>query len=418
MKLRLTLIQGPPSQGGDLTRDLGTGRLVIGRGADCDWTLSDPERALSKNHCMVEFKGGVYVVIDSSTNGVFLNDAGAPIGRGNSAVIGDGDRLRLGGYVVRAGFAADEAPPANDPFLAVLRAGDTPASSGGFGGPPASDDPFSSSYGRGAVPTMPIPEDDDLFGERAPRADGGWDSGGGGGWGAGGGGGGSWQPTAAGNEAAAPWPKAGQVDFAPDDLGTMRVATDSSGIPDDWLDEPAGVPDLPLHPPQAGSPFQTPFPATPQPTPAAPSALPDDWDDEPLVPPAFGRAPAPTPSPASPVADQSALTRALVDVVMGLVRRQAALEAILGLDPDDTLAQGDSILRRAVGTDDALARLSALPAGEAEALLRAVTDDGAAHQSALLAAIRELAGETTDGDARLAALYRRLLPIHRQVLGG
>ncbi|XKH33657.1 type VI secretion system-associated FHA domain protein [Azospirillum doebereinerae] len=142
MKLRLTLIQGPPSQGGDLTRDLGTGRLVIGRGVECDWALSDPERALSKTHCMVEFKGGVYVVIDSSTNGVFLNDAGAPIGRGNSAVIGDGDRLRLGGYVIRAGFAADEAPPANDPFLAVLRSGDTPAASGGFGGPPAADDPL------------------------------------------------------------------------------------------------------------------------------------------------------------------------------------------------------------------------------------------------------------------------------------
>ncbi|MCG5240235.1 type VI secretion system-associated FHA domain protein TagH [Azospirillum doebereinerae] len=414
MKLRLTLIQGPPSQGGDLTRDLGTGRLVIGRGVECDWALSDPERALSKTHCMVEFKGGVYVVIDSSTNGVFLNDAGAPIGRGNSAVIGDGDRLRLGGYVIRAGFAADEAPPANDPFLAVLRSGDTPAASGGFGGPPAADDPFAPSYGRGAVPMMPIPEDDDLFGERAPRADGGWDSGGGGsGWGVGGGGG-SWQPTAAGNEAEASWPKAGQVDFAPDDLGTMRVATDSSGIPDDWLDEPLSPADLPSS--QAPSPFQAPPPA-----PAA-SALPDDWGDEPLVPPAFGRAPAPTPFPAAPAttptADQTALTRALVDVVMGLVRRQAALEAMLGLDPDDTLAQGDSPLRRAVGADDALARLSALPAGEAEALLRAVTDDGAAHQSALLAAIRELAGETTDGDARLAALYRRLLPIHRQVLGG
>ena len=70
MKLRLTLIQCPPSQGADIARDLGTGRLVIGRGPDCDWILNDPERTLSKIHCMVEFKGGVYIVIDSSTNGV------------------------------------------------------------------------------------------------------------------------------------------------------------------------------------------------------------------------------------------------------------------------------------------------------------------------------------------------------------
>ena len=139
MKLRLTLIQCPPSQGADIARDLGTGRLVIGRGPDCDWVLNDPERALSKIHCMVEFKGGVYIVIDSSTNGVFLNDAPAPIGRGNSAVVGEGDRLRMGGFVMRAGFAAEEAPAANDPFLAVLRGSDTPAQSA----PAEDDDPFA-----------------------------------------------------------------------------------------------------------------------------------------------------------------------------------------------------------------------------------------------------------------------------------
>lgn len=422
MKLRLTLIQCPPAQGGDIARDLGSGRLVIGRGPDCDWVLNDPERMLSKVHCMVEFKGGVYVVIDSSTNGVFLNDAPTPIGRGNSAVVGEGDRLRMGGFVMRAGFAAEEAPPANDPFLAVLRG------SGETAQPPAAspeDDPFAlPAFGRGPVPVLPIPDDDDLFGD-LPRPDERW----------GGKPGGGWQPTAAGSNPGgdSDWPGSTQTDFSPDSLGTIRVATEQTGfggakfdagfdtgfgkgnadtsIPDDWLDDP--VERTPAAQPSTPPPGQ-PFTAQPSTPPAIPQ---DDWVDEPLVPPAFGARPSFSGAPpADPAADT--LSRALVDVVLSLVRRQAALEALLGLDPDETMAQGDSILRWAMDADDALARLRALPPAEAEAVLQTAVSDGAAHQSALLAAVRELTGETADGGTRLAALYRRLLPIHRHALGG
>ena len=381
MKLRLTLIQCPPSQGADISRDLGTGRLVIGRGPDCDWVLNDPERTLSKVHCMVEFKGGVYIVIDSSTNGVFLNDAPAPIGRGNSAVVGEGDRLRLGGFVMRAGFAAEEAPAANDPFLAVLRGSDAPAQSAPQA---ADDDPFAvPAFNSGAVPVMPIPDDEDLFGD-LPRADDRWSDKPSGGW----------QPTAApGQSAAQPgsygsdadWPGSAQRDFSPDSLGTIRVAPEqpafdqgsgSGGlsIPDDWLDDPVDLP-----------PAQ-PSPATPSavapPQPQADSLPPEDWADDPLVPPAFAARPASAaPLASDPAADfafdagfasgpgSDPLARALADVVLSLVRRQAALESLLGLDPEDTLAQGNSPLLRAADADDALARLRALPAGEAEALL-------------------------------------------------
>jgi type VI secretion system FHA domain protein len=424
MKLRLTLIQCPPSQGADIARDLGTGRLVIGRGPDCDWVLNDPERALSKIHCMVEFKGGVYIVIDSSTNGVFLNDAPTPIGRGNSAVVGEGDRLRMGGFVMRAGFAAEEAPAANDPFLAVLRGSDTPVQSA----PAEDDDPFAlPAFNSGAVPVMPIPDDEDLFGD-LPRADERWSGKPSGGW----------QPTAAAGQSAAEpgsyggdadWPGSAQRDFSPDSLGTIRVAPEqpafdqgSGGgglsIPDDWLDDPVDLPPAQPSPPI----MPAPSPASP-PQPQADSFPPEDWADDPLVPPAFAARPA---SPAPPAAapgfepgpGSDPLVRALAEVVLSLVRRQAALESLLGLDPEDTLAQGNSPLLRAADADDALARLRALPPGEAEALLQSAAADGAAHQSALLAAVRELTGETADGGTRLAALYRRLLPIHRHALGG
>lgn len=434
MKLRLTLIQCPPSQGSDIARDLGTGRLVIGRGPDCDWILNDPERTLSKIHCMVEFKGGVYIVIDSSTNGVFLNDAPAPIGRGNSAVVGEGDRLRLGGFIMRAGFAAEEAPAANDPFLAVLRGSDTPAQTAQA----ADDDPFAlPAFNSGVVPVMPIPDDEDLFGD-LPRADDRWSDKQTGGW----------QPTAAsGQPAAQPdaygrdadWAGAAQRDFSPDSLGTIRVApeqpafdqgsgggTGGLSIPDDWLDDPVDLPPTQPAPPVASALPPTPPLATP-PQPTADGLPPEDWADDPLVPPAFGARPAPSAPPAADMGFESGfvsgppsdpLARALADVVLSLARRQAALEALLGLDPEDTLTQGASPLLRAADADDALVRLRALPPGEAEALLQSAAADGAAHQSALLAAVRELTGETADGGTRLAALYRRLLPIHRHALGG
>lgn len=426
MKLRLTLIQCPPSQGADIARDLGTGRLVIGRGPDCDWILNDPERTLSKIHCMVEFKGGVYIVIDSSTNGVFLNDAPAPIGRGNSAVVGEGDRLRLGGFVMRAGFAAEEAPAANDPFLAVLRGSDAPTQTAQA----AEDDPFAPpAFNSGAVPVMPIPDDEDLFGD-LPRADDRWSGRSSGGW----------QPTAAAQPDAyardADWAGSAQRDFSPDSLGTIRVAPEQASfeqgggagtgglsIPDDWLNDPVDLPPAQSSPPATA----TQPPITPSQPPAEDLPL-EDWPDDPLVPPAFG-APGRA-SSAPPAADlgfesgfttyagSDPLARALADVVLSLVRRQAALESLLGLDPEDTLAQGASPLLRAADADDALVRLRALPPAEAEALLQSAAADGAAHQSALLAAVRELTGETADGGTRLAALYRRLLPIHRHALGG
>jgi type VI secretion system FHA domain protein len=69
--------------------------LVLGRGAECDWVLADPERILSKRHCVLECRGG-WRVRDLSTNGTFVNFSAAPIGRDQVAPLAHGDRLRLG----------------------------------------------------------------------------------------------------------------------------------------------------------------------------------------------------------------------------------------------------------------------------------------------------------------------------------
>lgn len=83
-------------------RTLDTGQIRLGRGPENDWILTDPGNILSRQHCIVRGKPGAYEVVDTSRNGVFLNDAAQPVGRGLSAPLKSGDRLRLGHYVFQA----------------------------------------------------------------------------------------------------------------------------------------------------------------------------------------------------------------------------------------------------------------------------------------------------------------------------
>ncbi|MBB4286253.1 type VI secretion system-associated FHA domain protein TagH [Roseospira goensis] len=106
--LSLELVSSPP--GGTppgQTRGLESGSLTIGRGPDNDWILADPQRHLSKQHCEIAFTGSDFVLTDTSTNGVFINGAVAPVGRGSSVVLAQGDVMRLGEYELRAAIQDD-----------------------------------------------------------------------------------------------------------------------------------------------------------------------------------------------------------------------------------------------------------------------------------------------------------------------
>jgi hypothetical protein len=81
------------------------GDYVIGRGADASWVLPDPDRLLSKHHCVVEFRGGGWQLRDLSTNGTFVNHSDAPVGRDQVKPLEDGDRLRLGAYEIEVRVA-------------------------------------------------------------------------------------------------------------------------------------------------------------------------------------------------------------------------------------------------------------------------------------------------------------------------
>ncbi len=98
------------------SRMLSAGTLSIGRAAGNDWVLADPDRTLSKTHCVISIEGGRAVLTDLSTNGVFINGARESTQRDSRTVLTDGDEIRLGDYVVRVTELDDAHGGADDPF--------------------------------------------------------------------------------------------------------------------------------------------------------------------------------------------------------------------------------------------------------------------------------------------------------------
>jgi type VI secretion system protein len=71
---------------------------TIGRGNDNAWILPDPERYLSGKHARVDFRAGTYVLVDTSSNGTFVNGAQVPLGKYHDYTLKDGDYIRIGEY--------------------------------------------------------------------------------------------------------------------------------------------------------------------------------------------------------------------------------------------------------------------------------------------------------------------------------
>lgn len=161
------------------TRRLTRGEFSIGRGPDNDWTLADPDRFLSKRHCVLAYRSGGWRLADVSTNGTFHNRDPDALGQGALRDLRDGDRIRLGNYEIEVRIAEDAAAgwgvqsasgrrdagaPAgagfNDPFGADPFNPPPPASavSPGFGADPM------LGFGRSANASVTLPSDFDPLG--------------------------------------------------------------------------------------------------------------------------------------------------------------------------------------------------------------------------------------------------------------
>ena len=140
MTLTLTVLRCPDAVPPE-TRRITGGEFRIGRGPDNDWIMADPERLLSKRHCVVAFRNGGWAIADLSTNGTYLNRDAEPIGNQQLRDLRDGDRIRLGAYEIEARIAEEQ---------------DFRAAPGAFaGGGSAFDDPF----GDDVFAPKPPPQD-------------------------------------------------------------------------------------------------------------------------------------------------------------------------------------------------------------------------------------------------------------------
>jgi type VI secretion system FHA domain protein len=106
----------PPGQFLD-RRQIDSGQVRIGRSAaTCDWVIPDTSGHISREHCTLSAIGLDLFVVDTSTNGVSLNQPAQRIAPQQPVAVRVGDRLLLGDYVLEvatesAGFGAQAAPP-------------------------------------------------------------------------------------------------------------------------------------------------------------------------------------------------------------------------------------------------------------------------------------------------------------------
>jgi type VI secretion system FHA domain protein len=255
MTLTLSVLRCPDAVPPE-TKRINGGEFRIGRGLDNDWVMPDPDKMLSKKHCVVAFRNGGWAIADTSTNGTFINREADALGPGQIRDLSDGDRIRFGAYEIEVRI--------DDGF-------NTAASRGGAYGAPARspfDDPFN----------------DDVFAPKQAPPE-------------------TFTSSAFGNDPLFGGPPPSQSVTMPTRYDPMAPPTD-----DDFF----AAPTLPDHSPSYSDAFRPP--------PVAPKLIPDDdWDlglptAKPAAlpaapvytppPPAFAPAPAPAPQAYAPPAQQ------------------------------------------------------------------------------------------------------------------
>ena len=120
MTLRLSVVSEHAIRlGQHSTKVFGVHGGTIGRGTDNAWILPDPERYLSGKHVRIDFRAGSYVLVDTSSNGTYVNGSQVPLGKYHDYVLKDGDYVRLGEYEMLVSIdKGTDFPPDSDAVVA------------------------------------------------------------------------------------------------------------------------------------------------------------------------------------------------------------------------------------------------------------------------------------------------------------
>jgi len=345
MQLTMTVLRCPDLVAPE-TRSVSGGDFSVGRGPGVDWILPDPERLLSKRHFAVAFRGGIWQLADTSTNGTFLNRESEPIGASDIRSLRDGDRLRLGPYEIEVRLVedaiarpgADRSSPFADPF-AMDPFAPAPAQRNPFDEPDHPSlrlRPSSAQLPPDFDPLTPEPRES-LF--RGPTQE---------------------DHSPALQDAFQPPQEVGQIP-----LHTGGVIPGDDLLPDDWdkdlLDglTPAAVPATPPAPAVEPAPRAAPAPPPPRSEPSPPEP-PPVTDDGALLAAFLEGVGLQDLQPRDPPATMLALGKAFRNLVAGLravLIARAAIKSEFRIEQTMIQARGNNPLKFSAGDDDALVAL-------------------------------------------------------------
>ena len=125
--------------------------LQIGRSTSMDWSLPDPERHISSHHFSIEYRDNAYFLVDTSTNGVFLDGQRHRIEGAHR--LQSGDRFQVGHYYIVA--TVEGAAPKPTGFTPTAAAAPTPAPP-----PPEDHDPWAMGAPDTAINPIAAPNRD------------------------------------------------------------------------------------------------------------------------------------------------------------------------------------------------------------------------------------------------------------------
>ena len=149
----------------------GTGG-TIGRLPENDWVLSD--EYVSGRHARIQYANGAYYVVDTSSNGTFLNSPDNRLPKNQPQPLNDGDRLFIDTFEIRVTVTAEAAAPAPAPRRAPPPppAGDSPLAGMFDAVPMDAPAPSAGPAPRGglAIPADPFDDGNDPFGSASTGA--------------------------------------------------------------------------------------------------------------------------------------------------------------------------------------------------------------------------------------------------------
>lgn len=122
-QLQLIALQCPPPEQPESLQvclDESGGR--IGRSRNCELSLPDPQRHVSREHVEIHWRDGAFMLtVVSQVNGVLVNDC--PAEPGDTVRLADGDRILVGEYLLQANVVQPKASSAAAPWAPVPTGG-------------------------------------------------------------------------------------------------------------------------------------------------------------------------------------------------------------------------------------------------------------------------------------------------------